>query len=198
MSLFNLMEEKKMSRPVMEKSKDNRVNETIVFGGGCFWCIEAVFSMINGVVDVTTGYAGGKTEDPTYEQVCAGETGHAEVVKIEYGPHKVSLQTLLDIFFTIHDPTSLNRQGNDIGTQYRSIILYYSQDQKEKAETFIKKIQGNFDKPIVTEIKKLDHFYPAEPYHEKYFHKNPKQPYCKIVIAPKVEKAKKKFNSHLI
>jgi len=182
----------------MEKYKDKRVNETIVFGGGCFWCIEAVFSMINGVVDVTPGYAGGKTENPTYEQVCAGGTGHAEVVKIEYEPQKVSLQTLFEIFFTIHNPTSLNRQGNDIGTQYRSIILYYSQYQKEKAETFIKKIQGNFDKPIVTEIKKLEHFYPAEPYHEKYYIKNPKQPYCQIVIAPKVEKAKKKFNSHLI
>lgn len=150
------------------------------------------------MVNVTPGYAGGKTENPTYKQVCSGETGHAEVVKIEYEVEKISPQTLLDIFFTIHDPTTLNRQGNDIGTQYRSIILYNSQDQKEKVEMLIQKIQDNFDKPIVTEINKLEHFYPAESYHEKYFHKNPKQPYCKIVIAPKVEKAKEKFDSHLI
>jgi peptide-methionine (S)-S-oxide reductase len=182
----------------MENTENKKVNETIVLGGGCFWCIEAVFSMVKGVVDVTPGYAGGGAKNPTYEQVCSGKTGHAEVVKIEYEPKKTSLQTLLDIFFNIHDPTTLNRQGNDIGTQYRSIILYDSQDQKEKTENYIKKIQDNFDKPIVTEIKKLGHFYPAEPYHEKYFHKNPKNPYCKIVIAPKVEKAKMKFKSHII
>ena len=168
--------------------------ETIVLGGGCFWCTEAVFSMLKGVVKVTPGYAGGKTKNPTYEQVCGGDTEHAEVLKIEYDPETVTPEKLLEVFFTMHDPTSLNRQGGDTGSQYRSIILYSSEKQKEKAEEFIKKIQSGFEKPVVTEIKELEQFYPAEPYHMEYYKKNPLQPYCLFVIRPKVDKVKKKFN----
>jgi peptide-methionine (S)-S-oxide reductase len=169
-------------------------SETIVFGGGCFWCTEAVFSMLKGINKVTPGYAGGVTKNPTYGQVCRGDTGHAEVLKIEYEPKAVALEKLLEVFFTTHDPTSLNRQGSDLGSQYRSILLYDSKDQKEKVEAFIRKIQNNFDKPIVTEIKKLEQFYPAEPYHQKYYEKNPLQPYCIFVIRPKVEKLRKVLN----
>jgi methionine-S-sulfoxide reductase len=147
--------------------------ETIVLGGGCFWCTEAVFSMLKGVVKVTPGYAGGVTKDPTYQQVCGGDTGHAEVLKIDYDPQLVTFERLLEVFFTMHDPTSSNRQGNDTGSQYRSIILYGSDEEKEKAEAFIKKLQDSFEKPIVTEIKKFEQFYPAEPYHQDYSRRIP-------------------------
>jgi peptide-methionine (S)-S-oxide reductase len=149
--------------------------------------------MLKGVVKVTPGYSGGVTPNPSYEQVCGGDTGHAEVLKIEYDPQLVTFEKLLEVFFTIHDPTSLNRQGNDTGSEYRSIILYGSDEEKEKAEAFIKKMQGSFEKPVVTEIKKLEHFYPAEPYHQEYYKKNPFHPYCIFVVRPKVEKVKKKF-----
>jgi peptide-methionine (S)-S-oxide reductase len=168
--------------------------ETIVLGGGCFWCTEAVFSMLEGVVKVTPGYAGGTTENPTYEQVCGGDTGHAEVLRVEYDPELISFEKLLDVFFSMHDPTSINRQGNDTGSQYRSVILYSSGEQKKEAEEFIKRIQINFDKPVATEVKKLLKFYPAEPYHQDYYKKNPLQPYCLFVVRPKVDKVKKKFN----
>ncbi|MGD0728984.1 MAG: peptide-methionine (S)-S-oxide reductase MsrA [Candidatus Micrarchaeaceae archaeon] len=171
--------------------------ETIVFGGGCFWCTEAVFSMLKGVVNTMPGYAGGKTENPNYEQVCAGDTGHAEVLQIEYDPSMVTLEKLLDVFFKTHDPTSLNRQEADIGTQYRSIILYNSDEQKAIIGNFVKNIQKDFNKPIVTEIKKLGKFYAAENYHKDYYSKNQINPYCMFVIRPKVSKVKKEFGSEI-
>lgn len=171
--------------------------QTIVLGGGCFWCTEAVFLNMKGVLKVTSGYIGGNLENPTYEQVCTGKTGHAEVLKIEYDPEIVNLETLLDVFFTIHDPTTLNRQGSDVGTQYRSIILFTNNEQKEKAVDFIKNIQKKFDKVIVTEIKQLDAFYPAEDYHQNYYEKNPLNPYCSFQIPGKLAKIAKKFRSYL-
>jgi peptide-methionine (S)-S-oxide reductase len=172
-------------------------NETIVFGGGCFWCTEAVFSMLKGVVGTTPGYAGGTKVNPTYEQVCNGNTGHAEVLKIDYDPDKVSLTKLLDVFVTMHDPTSLNRQGADTGTQYRSIVLYDTEEQKKTIEAFLKRAQKDFDRPIVTEVKKLDRFYAAEDYHKRYYDKNPNLPYCNFVIKPKIEKVREKFGSSI-
>jgi peptide-methionine (S)-S-oxide reductase len=169
-------------------------SEIIVFGGGCFWCTEAVFSMFKGVVSTMPGYAGGNFKNPTYEDVCSGNTGHAEVLQVEYNPKIASLEKLLDIFFKMHDPTSLNKQGADFGSQYRSIILYTSDAQKETIDKFVKKIQKDFNQPIVTEIKRLDVFYPAEDYHKDYFGKNPMQPYCMFVIRPKVSKIKKEFD----
>jgi peptide-methionine (S)-S-oxide reductase len=169
-------------------------NEIIVLGGGCFWCTDATLSMIKGVVNVTVGYAGGTTKNPSYEDVCTGSTGHAEVAQIEYDPGIVPLEKLLEVFFTMHDPTSLNRQGADMGTQYRSIIMYTNEEQKKRVEDFIKKEQKEYSKPIVTEVRKLDAFYKAEEYHQKYFKKNPGQGYCMFVIKPKVDKVKKKFN----
>lgn len=169
------------------------MSSSIVFGGGCFWCTEAVFEMFKGVLKTTPGYAGGTRKDPTYEQVCEGTTGHAEVLEIEYDPNIISLEKLLNVFFKMHDPTSLNQQGADVGTQYRSIILYNTADDKKVIDEFIKKQKANFGKPIVTEVKKLDKFYVAEDYHKKYFDKNPLQPYCMFVTRPKVEKIKKEF-----
>ena len=158
-----------------------------VFGGGCFWCLDAIFRKVRGVKNVTCGYAGGRRPNPTYEQVCTGVTGHAEVVEIEYDENEISYDELLDIFFEIHDPTQLNRQGNDIGTQYRSIILYLNEAQKEKA---LKKIEELRKKGInvVTEVKKLENFYKAEEYHQNYYENNPQNPYCQFVISPKIEK----------
>jgi peptide-methionine (S)-S-oxide reductase len=144
------------------------------------------------VLRVTPGYAGGETEEPTYRQVCNGGTGHAEVVEVEYDPEVISLEDLLEVFFATHDPTSLNRQGADVGTQYRSIILYDSYAQKLKVEKFIAELAREYDKPIVTEIKELDRFYPAEEYHQRYYERNPNQPYCRAVISPKMDKLRKK------
>ena len=170
-------------------------NEVAVFGGGCFWCTEAVFKMMEGIVSVLPGYAGGDKPDPTYEEVCGGGTGHAEVIRIEYDPKKVSYEDLLTVFFATHDPTTLNRQGNDVGTQYRSMVLYSSEAQKETAERYIMDLETSAPggKPIVTELKPLDRFYEAENYHKDYFAKNPDKPYCAFVITPKVKKAKEKF-----
>jgi len=158
-----------------------------VFGGGCFWCLDAIFRKVKGVKNVIVGYAGGRRPNPTYEQVCTGVSGHVEVVEIEYDEKIISYDELLDIFFKIHDPTQLNRQGNDIGTQYRSVILYTDETQKQKA---VKKIEELKSKGIntVTEIKPLEVFYEAEEYHQNYFEKNPTNPYCVYVISPKVEK----------
>ena len=158
-----------------------------VFGGGCFWCLDAIFRKIKGVKNVTVGYAGGRRPNPTYEQVCTGVTGHAEVVEIEYDESEISYDELLDIFFEIHDPTQLNRQGNDVGTQYRSIILYLDDNQKQKA---LKKIEELKKQGIdeITEVKKLDKFYKAEDYHQNYYKRNPHNPYCAYVIAPKIKK----------
>ncbi len=167
--------------------------ETIILGGGCFWCTEAVFKMFKGVVKTTPGYAGGTTKNPTYRQVCSGETGHAEVIKIDYDPGVASLEKLLEIFFAAHDPTSVNQQGADVGSQYRSIILYVDDKDRKVIEAYMKSIAGSFKKPIATEVKKLDAFYPSEDYHKDYYKLNPLQPYCLLVIGPKVSKIRKKF-----
>jgi peptide-methionine (S)-S-oxide reductase len=173
--------------------------DTAVFGGGCFWCLEAVFKMIKGVKKVESGYAGGSAEDPSYEKVCSGTTGHAEVVRIHYDPEKVSYRLLLEIFFASHDPTTLNRQGNDIGTQYRSIILYTTPEQKKAARDYIQKLKDNKTYPsmIVTEVEPLEKFYKGEDYHQDYFANNERAPYCRAVVSPKVNKAKTKFASML-
>lgn len=167
--------------------------ESIVFGGGCFWCGEAIFRRLKGVVKVTSGYAGGSTANPTYEEVCSGKTGHAEVVRIEYDPAVAKLRTLLELFFAMHDPTSKDRQGNDSGTQYRSAIFYTGAAQKKEAESCMKKIAGEIGKPLATELKKLTAFYPAEDYHKDYYEKNRYQPYCALVISPKLSKLKEKY-----
>ncbi len=162
-----------------------------VFGGGCFWCLDAFFRLVEGVINVKCGYAGGFIENPTYEQVCTGLSGHAEVVEIKYDENVLDFDTLLDLFFLIHDPTQLNRQGNDVGTQYRSVVFYINQEQKNKSLKKIKELKKN-GTDIVTEVKKLDAFYMAEDFHQNYFNKNPRQPYCMYVIAPKIEKFLKK------
>lgn len=169
--------------------------ETIVFGGGCFWCTEAVFKMIKGVSSVVPGYSGGHVENPTYEQVCGGATGHAEGVKIEYDPAQVPLRSLLTVFFGSHDPTTVNRQGADVGTQYRSVIFYANDEQKKEIEKYIEEINtsNSFGKPVVTEVVPLVKFYEAENYHHDYFAQNPGNPYCEVVINPKLEKVQKEF-----
>jgi len=168
--------------------------ETIVLGGGCFWCTEACFNLVDGVIEAAPGYAGGSAPNPTYEQVCRGRTGHAEVVSVEFDPEQLGLDDVLEVFFASHDPTLLNRQGADVGTQYRSVILYTSEDQKHEVERFIEEAQKAYDRPIVTEVKELEEFYPAEEYHQRYFEKNPGQGYCRVVVAPKVAKIKDKLS----
>lgn len=160
-------------------------------GGGCFWCLEAVFEKLKGVSDVTSGYAGGARKNPSYEQVCSGGTGHAEVVQITFDPSQISYSDLLEVFWEIHDPTTLNRQGNDVGTQYRSVIFYHDDQQKEIAEKSKTAAASKFSSPIVTEIQPLPEFYPAEKYHQDYYRQNPFQPYCMIVISPKLKKLEK-------
>jgi peptide-methionine (S)-S-oxide reductase len=169
--------------------------ESAVFGGGCFWCLDAVFKMLPGVKTITSGFAGGRTENPTYKQVCAGDTGHAEVIQIEFDPAQISYDRLLHYFWEAHDPTTLNRQGADQGTQYRSIILYATEKQKLEAEKSKLEAQKNFSSPIVTEIVPLKKFHAAEGYHQDYFENNPGQPYCQVVIRPKVEKFEKKLKA---
>lgn len=163
--------------------------------GGCFWCLEAVYDELKGVKRVVSGYAGGDVANPSYQQVCRGNTGHAEVVQIEYDPGVVSFRDLLEIFFTIHDPTTLNRQGADVGPQYRSAIFYHNDEQRRIAEEIISELEdeGAFANPIVTEVTPLDAFYPAEDYHQDYYENNPNQPYCMVVVAPKLAKFRKKF-----
>jgi peptide-methionine (S)-S-oxide reductase len=169
--------------------------ETAIFGGGCFWCTEAVFKMFRGIKRVLPGYAGGRAEDATYEKVSTGITGHAEVIYVEYDPKKILCRDLLTIFFASHDPTTVNRQGNDIGSQYRSIIFYTTSRQKEEAEAFIREInESNISgAPVVTEIQPLEKFYEAENYHKNYFEKNQSAPYCQLIINPKLEKVQKEF-----
>ncbi len=169
--------------------------EKAVFGGGCFWCTEAVFKMLKGVTSVMPGYAGGTMKNPTYEDVCAGTTGHAEVIQIEYDPAVISFHDLLTVFFASHDPSTVNRQGNDVGTQYRSVIFYSTPAQKQDAEFFIQELNGSTSegKPIVTEIAPLDMFYPAESYHQDYFARNASAPYCQLVINPKLDKVQHSF-----
>lgn len=157
-------------------------------GGGCFWCLEAVYKRIDGVEEVTSGYAGGEVKDPTYREVCTGRTGHAEVVEITFDPEKISYEQILDLFWEAHDPTTLNRQGADVGTQYRSAIFYHNPEQKEIALQSKEKAQEQFKDPIVTEITELETFYPAEDYHQDYFDLNPNAGYCRVIIAPKLQK----------
>jgi len=174
-------------------------HETATLGGGCFWCLEAVYKDLKGVERVVSGYAGGQALNPTYEQVCGGRTGHAEVVQITYDPNVVSYPDLLDVFFTIHDPTTKDRQGADVGPQYRSIILYHSPEQKAAAERAIaeQSEKGIWSAPIVTEVVPLETFYPGEDYHQDYYERNPRQRYCQIVIAPKVAKFRKQYLERL-
>lgn len=171
--------------------------EQATLGGGCFWCLEAVFNEVEGVEEVVSGYAGGWAENPTYEAVCTGETGHAEVVQITFDPAVISYRDLLEIFFDIHDPTTLNRQGADVGTQYRSVIFYHSEEQRQIAEEVIEELEasGVWGAPIVTQLEPLERFYPAEEYHQRYYENNPFQPYCRMVISPKVA-AFRKAHAH--
>lgn len=169
--------------------------EILVLGGGCFWCTEAVFKMLRGVTSVLPGYAGGTKENPTYNEVCAGTTGHAEVVQIEYDPALIKPEDLLTVFFGSHDPTTLNQQGNDVGTQYRSVIFYTTDTQKVAALKFIKEINdsNSMGKPVVTDVEPLTKFYEAEDYHKDYFARNPGNPYCEVIINPKLEKVQAKY-----
>jgi peptide-methionine (S)-S-oxide reductase len=169
--------------------------EIATLAGGCFWCLEAVYDEMKGVESVESGYMGGKTENPSYEDVCSGETGHAEVVQIAFDPEVVSFTEILKVFFVIHDPTTLNRQGNDVGTQYRSAIFYHSPAQKAAAESAIANLRadGVYDDPLVTEVAPVSKFYPAENYHQEYFRRNPAQPYCSFVVRPKLAKFRKQF-----
>jgi len=191
---------------VVATNEVNKVNkpssktiEVITLAGGCFWCIEAVFDLVQGVKKAESGYAGGPNGNPTYEEVCSGSTGHAEVVQVTFDPQVISLSELLEIFFTIHDPTTLNRQGNDIGTQYRSAIFYHSTEQKDIAEKVIRNFESSnhLQHPVVTEVSQLTKFYKAENYHQEYFRLNGTQSYCSSVIAPKVAKFRKQFSDKL-
>lgn len=173
--------------------------ETATLGGGCFWCLDAVYRELRGVQHVVSGYAGGHVPNPTYEQVCSKRTGHAEVVQVTFDPDEISYRDLLDVFFTIHDPTTPDRQGNDVGPQYRSIILTHSPEQERVAREVIADVEraGMWGAPLVTEVEPLTDFYPGERYHQDYFANNPMQPYCRVVVAPKVAKARGRFLSKL-
>lgn len=187
----------KLSASVMNM---NEIVDTATFGTGCFWCTEAIFEELNGVLKVTSGYSNGHVNNPTYKEVCTGETGHAECVQIQYEPGKISYDELLEVFFQVHDPTTLNRQGADVGTQYRSAIFYHNDEQREKAAYYKTELEksGAFPKPIVTEIAKVETFYPAEDYHQEYYQNNKNSnPYCSVVIRPKLDKFKKVFAEKL-
>ena len=175
------------------------MRETATFGGGCFWCLDGAFRQLRGVEHVVSGYAGGRRPNPTYEQVCTGVTGHAEVVQITFDPGIITYRDLLGVLFTIHDPTTPNRQGNDVGTQYRSVIFHHSPGQERAAREVIAELEAEkvYDDPIVTEIAPLPEFYPAEAYHQDYFSKNPQQPYCTAIVAPKVAKVRKYYFDRL-
>ena len=166
------------------------MNQEIVLGGGCFWCTEAAFKELEGVESVTSGYTGGHTENPSYREVCSGDTGHADAVKIGYNEDKLGLQEILELFFRIHNPTTKDREGPDIGSQYRSIILYQDEDEKERIEAFIDDKQEDYEEKIVTDVEELKEFYPAEEKHQDYFEKNPEDAYCRMHARPKVEKAR--------
>ncbi|NWF94988.1 MAG: peptide-methionine (S)-S-oxide reductase MsrA [Candidatus Thorarchaeota archaeon] len=173
--------------------------EKATLGGGCFWCIEAIFQRLRGVTSVVSGYSGGHVRDPTYEQVCTGRTGHAEVCQIEFDPAQISYREVLEVFFEAHDPTTLNRQGNDVGTQYRSVIFYHSDEQRQQAEEMKEQLarSGKWKSPIVTEIVPFVEFFKAEEYHQNYFRRNPNQSYCRLVVKPKVDKFEKVFKLKL-
>ena len=176
------------SLPSMQAQNSKGKLDSIILGGGCFWCVEALYDTLEGVVSVKSGYAGGTVENPTYREVCSGTTGHAEVVDVQFDTTQISLTEILEFFWEAHDPTTLNRQGADVGTQYRSIILYRDTEQKSAAETSLKKAQSKFNAPIVTEIVELKSFYPAEDYHQDYYKNNKNAPYCRFVITPKLKK----------
>ena len=184
----------KTGRDGKAMTSDGEGTETATFGGGCFWCIEALFQRVDGVRSVTSGYAGGGVKNPTYKQVCSGKTGHAEVVRVRFDPSVVSYDSLLDTFFEVHDPTTLNRQGADVGTQYRSVVLFHSEAQRKAAEAKKAELNasGKYRRRIVTEIAEAGPYYPAEAYHQDYYQDNPNAPYCRAVIRPKVEKFEKK------
>lgn len=188
-------------RQIMDNKQDVvvKVNDTATFGAGCFWCVEAVFASLKGVDKVVSGYSGGKIKNPTYKEVCSGLTGHAEVVRIYYDSTMISFEELLEIFWQTHDPTSLNRQGSDVGTQYRSVVFYHNQQQKEIATSVRDFLNANgaFDKPIVTEISEAPEFYVAEDYHQQFYELNKEYPYCRAVILPKMDKLKKLFAEKL-
>ena len=183
----------------MSQDHPNTELSTATLGGGCFWCLEAVYDQLNGVEEVVSGYAGGNVPNPSYRQVCTGTTGHAEVVQITFDPQVISFREVLEVFFEIHDPTTLNRQGADVGTQYRSIILYHDKEQKAVAQQVIAELEQahSWDQAIVTEVVPLETFYRAEDYHQEYFAQHPAQPYCRAVIAPKVQKLHKLYLAKL-
>lgn len=176
---------------------NEETKEVATLAGGCFWCLEAVYEELRGVESVRSGYSGGHVVKPSYEQVCRGDTGHAEVVQITFNPQEVTYRELLEVFFTIHDPTTLNRQDGDVGPQYRSAIFYHSPEQKETAEAVMAEQQENWDDPIVTEVEPIGEFYPAEEYHVDYFRRNPEQAYCRFVIQPKVAKFRSRYLQRL-
>jgi peptide-methionine (S)-S-oxide reductase len=173
--------------------------ETATLAGGCFWCLDGAYRDLRGVISVESGYAGGHTVDPTYEQVCTGTTGHAEVVRVTYDPNEITYRDMLEVFFSIHDPTTLNRQGADVGTQYRSAVFYHDEAQREVAEEIVAELErdGVFEDPIVTEVAALQAYYPGEDYHQDYYRQNPGQGYCQVVVAPKLAKFKARYASRL-
>lgn len=192
------MEKEEIKSVEITNSKSNNI-DTATFGAGCFWCVEAVFQRLNGVLTVKSGYAGGSVKNPSYKEVCQGTTGHAEVCQITYDKTKISFDELLEVFWKTHDPTTLNRQGNDFGTQYRSAIFYHNDEQKQLAEKYKSEINksGAYPNPVITEITAFTNYYPAEDYHQNYFNKNGNEGYCRYVIQPKVEKFEKIFKSKL-
>jgi peptide-methionine (S)-S-oxide reductase len=179
----------------MSENGGSGEREVATLGGGCFWCLEAVYQEMPGVEEVVSGYAGGHVHNPTYDQVCDGVTGHAEVVQVTFDPARVSYREILELFFLIHDPTTKDRQGGDVGTQYRSAIFHHSEDQRRTAEEVMREVErsGTWDAPLVTELAPLEHFYPAERYHQDYYRRNPRQPYCQVVVEPKLAKARREF-----
>ena len=183
-----------------QSQQSNTAGEGVAtLGGGCFWCLEAIYDQIQGVTDVVSGYSGGRVPQPTYQQVCSGNTGHAEVIQIKFDPNKISFEEILQVFFSIHDPTTLNRQGADVGPQYRSVIFYHNAEQKAAAESMIAKLDDDkiWDDPLVTQVVPFEAFFPAEDYHQEYFQRNPWQGYCQVVISPKVAKFRKQFAARL-
>ena len=199
LSLLSAAGDRAALQPINKNTSMAVKTDTTTFGTGCFWCTEAVFQELKGVIKVTSGYSGGQVPHPTYEEVCSGTTGHAECLQIVYDPAVISFDELLEVFWESHDPTTLNRQGNDVGTQYRSAIFYHNEEQKEKAEHYKAELIRNkaYDKPIVTEITPFKVFYPAENYHQDYYNLHGTQPYCRLVIRPKLEKFEKVFKDKL-
>lgn len=197
--IFTFAQASCQTKEKKQQSMSNNNLELATLGAGCFWCVEAIFQRVDGVHKVESGYSGGKTKNPSYKEICTGTTGHAEVCQLSYDPEEVSFEELLEIFWQTHDPTTLNRQGNDVGTQYRSAIFYHNDKQKNLAEAYKKKLNeaGIYKDPIVTEITPFDVLYVAEDYHQNYFNENGSQPYCNFVIQPKVEKFKKVFKDKL-